>query len=177
MTSSKTHAVVTTACIAIAIASMLPIGSRDARAQNPGSAKMTLVAPLPLPVTDLDAASREPVQFSNAGSFTQAGAGSVDLVIVPAGKRLVIEHVSGWVNETSGVGLSSCNLMVGSETTAFLVCQPMGKNDLNNVYAANAQTKVYADAGQLVRFTALTLPGGASGALRGFASGYYVPAP
>ena len=138
---------------------------------------MTLVAPLPLPVTDVDAASREPVQFSNAGSFTQAGFGSLDLVIVPAGKRLVIEHVSGTVNDTSGVGLNFCGLMVDIETTDFLVCHPMGKNELNNHYAANAQTKLYADAGQVVRFAARTLPGGGSGTLRGFASGYYVPAP
>ena len=69
-----------------------------------------------------------------------------------------------------------CNLVVGGETTDFLVCHLMRTNDLNNVYVANAQTKLSANAGQLVRFTAATRPGGATGTLHGFASGYYVPA-
>ena len=175
MTRIKSQIVVAAACVALAIGSLLVIGSNDARAQNPnaGTVPVTVVSPLPLPVT---LGPREAVQFSTTGSFTEVGAGTIDLVTVPAGKRLVIEHVSARVNDTSGVGLSSCALTLDT-VTDFLVCHPMGKDALNNVYAANAQTKFYANAGQTVRFSARPLPGGGTGVLSAFASGYYEPVP
>ena len=158
----------------------------------PGSAPVNIVSPLPLPVTgsievttidplptrDADVAAREPVQFRTSTTlFT--GQGKVVLVTVPAGKRLVIEHVSGSVNDNSGTGITSCTLQ--SEEAGFpldwLPCESMFINALNHIYAVNRQTKFYASPGAVVSFTASTFSDLGKGSLSAFASGYYEPVP
>ena len=204
MTRLRHHLVVVVGFVLIAV-SALVIGSRDAIAQNPnaGSAPVTIVNPLPLPVTgtvtvnnaptsttidnpatnpvlvrSVDGELREPVQFRGVTTSFTGSSGATTFVTVPADKMLVIEHVSASINLPTADGIFGCNLSINelAGDTDFQVCHPMGSNPLNHLYAANAQTKFYVGPGKTVRFVVSAISG-QGGFVSAFASGYYVPAP
>lgn len=204
MTRLRHHLVVVVGFVLIAV-STLVIGSRDAIAQNPnaGSAPVTIVNPLPLPVTgtvtvnnaptsttidnpatnpvlvrSVDGELREPVQFRGVTTSFTGSTGATTFVTVPADKMLVIEHVSASINLPTADGLFGCALSINEVAgdADFQVCHPMGSNSLNHLHAANAQTKFYVGPGQTVRFVVSAIAG-QGGFVSAFASGYYVPAP
>ena len=121
--------------------------------------------------------AREPVQFRTPFSIFSNGFGKVTLVTVPAGKRLVIEHVSGSVNDNSGSGLTACSLQLDETPTPvdWLPCESQSSNALNHFYTVNRQTKFYAGPGAVVLFTASTFSDLGRGSLAAFVSGYYEP--
>jgi hypothetical protein len=204
MTLLANRAVVAAAFVVVAV-SALVIGSRDVGAQNavPGSAPVNIVGPLPLPVTgtvtvtnaptsttvnnpatnpvlvrDVDVEQREPVQFRGVTTSFTGSSGSTSFVTVPAGKMLVIEHVSASINLPTADGLFGCALAIDelAGDTDFQVCHAMGRNALNFLHAANASTKFYVGPGKTVRFVVSAISG-SGGFVSAFASGYYIPAP
>ena len=72
-----------------------PGGAQNRGNPNPGP-DVTIVGPLPLPVTGPQDPALQPFAHQFNLSFPQPGGGSIaeESIIVPAGKRLVIETVS-----------------------------------------------------------------------------------
>lgn len=178
MTPFKNHVVVAAGFVALAALAVV-LGSREVNAQNPGqgSAPVTIVSPLPLPVQDVDAEQREPVQFRGTPTVFTGRFGASTLVTVPAGKILVIEHVSASINLVTADGVFNCGLSIFETQgdTDFQVCHAMGHDAFNHLHAANASTKFYAGPGQTVRFSVFAIASG-GGSVAAFASGYYIPA-
>lgn len=133
----------------------------------------------PVPVRDVDEAAKEPFQHGTVTAAFSSSSSAVDVVTVPAGKRLVIEHFSAWINATGPDGLSSISLGIGnSGQFDHASCQQTGQttNGLNHFFACSGPTRFYADAGETVRFFVNTT-NSAGGFHRAFVSGYYVPVP
>ena len=204
MAQLKRHLILAGVFVTLAVASLI-LTSRGAVASVPPvTAPVSIVSPLPLPVTgtvtvsgvptsttidnsasnpvpvrDVDAVTHEPFQARTPFSQFTSGVGTVTLVTVPADKTLVIEHVSAAINDTSGSGLVSCDLETATLNgpVDWVVCEPMGKNALNAFYAANAQTKFVAGPGSVVRFGVSTVSFSGTGFVAASVSGYYIPAP
>lgn len=195
MTSSRNRLGTAAAFIVVGVFSMT-FDSTNAEAQpdsRSGSAPVTIVNPLPLPVTgsftvkdnsssnplfvrDVDAEQRVPVQLRGVLTPFEGGYGATILAVVPAGKLLVIEHVSISINARNAASVIECGLGTATPTAFdYMLCQPMGSDALNNFYAANSQTKFYVQPGNTLVATVATLSGG--GSIGAFASGYYVPIP
>jgi hypothetical protein len=101
------------------------------------------------------------------------------VVTVPAGKRLVIEHLSAWVNATGPDGIASVSIgieNVGQFNQA--PCQQTGQtaNGLNHFFACATPTKYYVGPGQTLQFH-VAVSNGDGGFHRATLSGYYVPVP
>jgi hypothetical protein len=93
----------------------------------------------PLPVRDVDNPARQPVQFK---------LGATDSYTVPNGKRLVIEYVSAEIFSFSSCTLTVARLKTtagGVEQEHQFYLQLVGTNVTNRYYAANQQTRLYAD--------------------------------
>lgn len=154
----------------------------DVRVVNPPSqpVPVSLGAPIvvtttaPLPVTVAGTPAPQPFQFTYHSANPQTNQGFT----VPAGKRLVIEHVSCTGSDTSDSLLAvQISTRVGVETTPhlcpFTVRADMGRR----VYAGSLSTRLYADGGTQVSFEILGF--GASASKLAFAgvSGHLVDAP
>jgi hypothetical protein len=162
--------------------------SSPADARGPGSAPITIVGPLPLPVRglianddsnpipvrDVDQAAREPFQADLFETY-EGFSGATVVVKVPVGKRLVIEHVSAAVTLQTG-GLTTAGLSAGD----FFVTVPCATMSLDfngrPHYACAVQTKLFVESDKTVHFSVHT-SADSGGFFRGFVSGYYVPAP
>lgn len=153
-----------------------------------GSAPVTVVNPLPLPVTgtvnvtgNVSVAAQEPFQTGTVPTFFNNGGGNKELIVVPAGKRLVIEGVSANVNVSATGGLSAVAISTGPgfDRVNELTCVPVGAtaNDLNHWFQCSTQVKFHAGPGSTVTFSVSTATGSSTGFYRAFASGYFVPAP
>jgi hypothetical protein len=130
----------------------------------------------PLPVEDV----REPFQADNH-NFSQADA-ALSFPTVPAGKRLVVEHVSVEVGITAaGVAVSVCALnRTDGGPADFFAVQPTASNALNHIFVGSVQTKYYVDSGKSpqVSCSVLAVAGGSSaGGITAFISGHLTPAP
>ena len=153
----------------------------------------------PLPVTVTNATTNQSVTVTNgntnpipvslssaeqpfqAGSFTgdfAVNLGERNLVTVPAGKMLVIEHVSGLMNSFGPNGLLSVGLRSGSVTGVgdAIDCHQTGADTSNHLFACSATTKFYATAGETVIFDVFTVDA-VGGSYSVFISGHYVPVP
>lgn len=97
----------------------------------------------PLQVFDVDNPAFQPFQI-----HFPLGTDSPQLT-VPAGKRLVIEHVTGNAFSSGDVFWMAVLTTAGGEFASHLF--PMTKVGVapsgNNVYVASAQTRIYADPG------------------------------
>jgi hypothetical protein len=202
MDSNRKRLVAATAFVIMAGAALI-VGTNTVGAQNPypGSAPVNLVAPLPLPVTGTVAVTGAPtsvtvnntvsepvpvtsvdqverVQFRAVPTGWTGDFPQVNLVTVPAGKLLVIEHMSMSVNENDNVPVVSCGLSTSASPAAvqWVPCQPTASNALNHHYIANSQTRMYATAGTTVRAFVDLLSNG-SGFVSASIAGYYVPVP
>lgn len=151
----------------------------SSRADAQSGPTIHLASPLPLPVTGTVALSshREPFQTGMVATGFSGGSGSAELVTVPEGKRLVLEHVSAWINTASPDGLSAVTFAVAGVLDTPL-CQQTGKtpNGLNHFFSCSGSTRLYAEAGQTVTlFVGTATPD--TGFFRGMISGYLEPAP
>ena len=72
--------------------------------------------------------------------------------------------------------MSGFSISTGTIVDRFPL-ESMGSNALNHFYAANANTKLFADAGQVVTAQVSTMSFSGAGALAVAMSGYFVPAP
>jgi hypothetical protein len=183
------HVVLAAALLAtVPIAGILTTSSR-ADALNPpsGSAPVTLVGPLPLPirgiianddgspipVRDVDQAVREPVQVDSELEIFDDSHGVATVVKVPSGKRLVVEHVSAFVQTQSGA-VTAAGLSAGNFVDS-VPCSTMSP-DLNGRphFACSVLTKYFVEPDRTLLFFVST-SAASGGALRVFVSGYYVP--
>ena len=94
--------------------------------------------------------------FSESVAFSisaNTSTGGLELLIVPAGKRLVIEHASGQCIVPPGQFISKFEISIYSPTLpkrseAFIVPVLSGSDPaLGNIYTASSQIKFYVDAG------------------------------
>jgi hypothetical protein len=191
--------------VALMLVSSVYAGAQSGNANTnaQGSAPVTIVSPLPLPVTGTVAVTgvplsitvnnsaanavpvrlvddREPAQFRSVNNGIKNGIGLVTLVTVPAGKQLVVEHVSLGANIERDGGAATCALDTADfdGPLAYLVCNSTGasSNGFNHYVAANATTEFRAAPGAVVRLFIQTANGG-EGFVSGSISGYYEPAP
>jgi hypothetical protein len=158
----------------------------DAWAQNPhpGSAPVNIVNPLPLPVTgdvnvtgSVRLAQHEPFQAATISMGVLNGVASANVVVVPAGKRLVIEGASALVVASTADGVMTAAIAIaGTNLYNRLICHRTGAtpNNLNYFFSCDTNVKLYAEAGQTVVLVAQTAVSANSGSLTGFASGYFV---
>jgi hypothetical protein len=174
----------------------------DANAQtpHPGSAPVSIVNPVPLPVTgnvnivnpsplpvtgnvsvsgNVTVAAQETFQTGTVSTSISNGAATKELIVVPAGKRLVLEGVTANVNVSSVGGLSTVNVAIAGDRVNEMVCRPHGEtaNGLNHWFACSTMVKLYAESGQTVSFGVFTADSSSTGFYRVFASGYFVPVP
>lgn len=130
----------------------------------------------PVPTRDVDRVAREVFQTSIVPTAFSGSVGTSNVVTVPAGKRLVVEYASAWVNASAAGGLLGANLSIGFSNVNGLPCLPQGQNALNYVYVCAGPTRQYVNAGETLRFGVETFAS-AGGFFRVFVSGYYEPAP
>lgn len=154
----------------------------DVRVVNPPSqpvpvrlgGPVVVTTTAPLPVTVAGAAAPQPFQFTyhSANPLTNQG------FTVPAGKRLVIEHLSCDGSDTSDSLLAvQVRTRVGIETTPHLCPFTVRAHMGRMVYAGALPVRLYADGGTQVSFEILGF--GTSPSRLAFAgiSGYLVDQP
>ena len=122
--------------------------------------------------------AEEPFQVATAVVSFSGAFGSTDLVTVPAGKMLVIEHVSAIVDANGANGLADVQIAIKKSNPDQVVCYQTGAraDGLTHAFACSTPTKYYVGAGQTLSFAVATYDS-SGGAYRAFISGYYVPAP
>jgi hypothetical protein len=133
----------------------------------------------PVPVRDVGRAAKEPFQQATISTAFNGSSSSAEVVTVPAGKRLVIEHFSAWINASGPNGLASISIGVqGSGQFDQASCQQTGQtaNGLNHFFACSGPTRFYAEAGQTVHFF-VALSDSDGGFHRALLSGHFVPVP
>jgi hypothetical protein len=115
-----------------------------------------LVGNTPLPVFDVDNPASQPFQAS--AQFTMSGIGPVfsvtsDITVVPAGKMLVIEHVTfiGATGSPGKIGASISNSIAGPGRTHWLVLTEQGALFGTPAFMANQPMRLYAGPGTTVR--------------------------
>ena len=130
---------------------------------NPASA--------PVPVQDV----RTPFQANNLAATPDS---PLPFPAVPAGQRLVIEHVSVELNiNNSGVGVSTCVLnRTDGGPPDFFTAQPTASNAINHFFVGSVQTKFFVDAGKSPQVSC-TLLGSSTGGISAFISGYFTALP
>lgn len=204
MTTPRTLSIGLAVVAATAIVGILSTSApADAQNPKPGSAPVNIVASVPLnvsgsvalvpggavevsnapdnpvPVYDVTKVAKEPFQHSTVTTAFSSSSSNADIVTVPDGKRLVIEHFSAWINATGPDGLSS--ITIGFPSGGAFdqpLCLPIGKtaNGLNHFFQCSSTTKFYAEAGQTLRFF-VSVANSDGGFHRAFVSGYYEPVP
>jgi hypothetical protein len=133
--------------------------------------------PLVVQTTD----SKELVQGNGFCSFT-TGFCTVNFVTVPAGKRLVITHLSGTVFETPDQDLSIAQIVQGFQGTTgfsypieYLHPTLSGSPNGGKLLSYSDQTEVIYGPGQIVQLQVYTDYSGAGGYAQVFYSGYLEP--
>ena len=133
----------------------------------------------PVPVQDVTAA-RQPV-FGGGGCFFSNGSCAVDLYTVPAGYRLVVEHVSVNVqmsadqyvsNAAIGAGAVAPNTVFLGEPFDYFVLQQLTGT---TIYQSNFQTLIFLSANQIFRLQLGKNATGSGGAANARFSGYLIP--
>ena len=122
-----------------------------------GSAPVTIVSPLPLPVSDVNRPAMTPVQYN----FVPAG---FDPYVVPADKRLVIEYVSGscTVEGSGRISAAYLTTSVATQKTphSFYPVLTASTADNSNILVLSHPTRLYADPATEV-FATVSIIGGA----------------
>lgn len=132
----------------------------------------------PIPVTI--SPSQESFQFGSVPASFSGSSVSLAVATVPAGKELVVEHVSVLLNLGGPNGLSSVsiNKNVGFFEADGIVCAQQGSttNGLNHFYSCSSQTLFHVAAGQTLNFSIQAVDS-SGGSYQVFVSGHYVSAP
>jgi hypothetical protein len=121
--------------------------------------------------------AEEPFQVATAVISFSGNLGTADLVTVPVGKMLVIEHVSAIVDVTGVNGLADVQIAVMKSNPDQIACSQTGArfDGHTHAFACSVSTKYYVGPGQTVSFTVVTYDS-YGGAFRAFISGHYVSA-
>ena len=103
-----------------------------------------------MPVKDQDNPARQPFQWQNSGTIA-AGSDRVDFTIqVPAGKRLVIEQLSGAASVNNSVGTVPRFLIAsfsGGIASGYAPGAYVGNDGMSPRVYASQQLRMYADPG------------------------------
>ena len=141
----------------------------------------------PLPVRDADNPARQPFQAHGSNTFVDGGRviSAVTITTVPAGKRLIIEHVSVF-----GVMLAGQKMIETAITTRLqnsnsgqplphdLTINAQGSNGFRDYFVASQDMRWYADAGtDVVGFAERDNTAGGGGDVQFAISGYFVDVP
>ena len=144
-----------------------------------GGPSVTLEGPLPLPVTTT---ATRPIQVTQFGQTTAPGINLV-LYVVPAGKRLIVEHFSSEATVTSGTIVSRYILGVAKDpqnpgTASFShFISAFSPACSTCAIVASQPIRMYVEAGQaLVSNVAFTGVIGPTASVFVSASGYLVDA-
>jgi uncharacterized membrane protein len=170
------------------------ITSREAAAQNQnqgqGSAPVTIIGPLPLPVTGSTSVTG-PVTMVAQGDLLpyqenklfQWGVGlcpvqlcDVKFTAVPAGKRLVIESMSGGLISNVGVSIQSVALHGGS-ALAFAPTTLQSTTATRSSYSFNSHVLAYFEAGEVPQLLVTTEAGNNTYTNQVSISGHFVDVP
>lgn len=144
-----------------------------------GTSSVTVANPAANPV--LIRQVTEPFQARVLGNVGNGTSSSGDIVTVPSGKLLVIEHIATNVN-VSGSGVPPTDIPTAfvNDNTAFIAdiipCVRQASNALNNFFVCAQQTRMYIPAGHTFQVS-VSIIGNSSITFTAFVSGYYVPAP
>jgi len=147
---------------------------------TPGSSVSVInTAQNPVPVREI----REPFQARTPN--TSPISSGLTFPAVPAGKRLVIEHLSVSVNSNALDAVPDCALTSSDQSLFFdffgvqQVASKVINNAANNFFVASVQTKFYVETGQTPKIVCsfLSPPGPLGGSFAGFISGYFTPLP
>ena len=144
-----------------------------------GAVTIGNVPEMPVPVRDVDRVAKEPFQQATISTAFSGSSSSATIITVPAGKRLLIEHFSAWINASGPNGLASISIGIqGTGQFDQASCQQTGQtgNGLNHFFACSGPTKFYAEAGQTLQFF-VALSDSDGGFHRAFVSGHFVPVP
>ena len=136
----------------------------------------------PVPVLNVNDASQP---FQAIGSITQnSGTNASTIVIanVPAGKRLVIEHISATGEVPSGqrvthFGILTLTLPVGGLNHDLLVNEQPAAADGDAVFRASQQVRLYAEPGSQVQTTFIRNISTGQASFHMVISGYLVNVP
>jgi len=139
----------------------------------------------PLPVFDVDNPASQPfqesAQFTMAGGVSPIFSTTSNITVVPAGKMLVIEHVtfSGGTGPPGGKMFASISTsIVGPEKTHWLVLTEQGVVFDNSVFMASQPMRLYAGPGTTVQGHAFRSPDSLDESLGEFSiSGHFVDLP
>lgn len=142
----------------------------------------------PVSLRDVDNAARQPFQFNASGNFTDgfAGTGPVPITQVPAGKRLIIEHVSVFGSTPLGqklilasIGVTQQNANSGQPVLHYLVINSAGSDAFAARYSCSQMVRLYADPGTIVSLSAQrdATAGTLFGAVAYAISGYFINVP
>ena len=130
------------------------------------------IAGQPITVKNLDEKGRNPYQQSGATGCNGSGLCDFAFPAVPAGKRLVIEHVSANVNPNPGVGVNGTFLEGAGGFTVFSL--PGTSMATPELIAVNQTVLAYFDAGQTPFYRVAWSTSSNPGAFQVTISGYLV---
>lgn len=165
--------------LAAAILAIFTLSSTNMGRAVVDAAKEVLVinpSSQPLPVRDVDNPARQPFQKEilvnlDPGSDT----GEDDVVTVPPGKRLVVEHASatGFVPVGQKLRVFVLSRFNSQLTSVALVATPQGTIDNGrDVFVASDQVRLYAGSGDFVRAVARRNDSAANGFVFFSVAGY-----
>ena len=122
-------------------------------------------------VVRVDTAPVEPVRASAGTSYCYGWGGCFELYTVPAGRRLVIENISGWATLDPSLG-PQLFLYAGMQVLAYPLLTKQGDeySSTSQQYNVHYEGRLYAEAGETV---VLKVAGGNGGYM--MLSGYLVP--
>jgi hypothetical protein len=132
----------------------------------------------PVPTDDLSDAKRE--LFQTAKYFIQqpnTNLNVVDVVSVPVGKRLVIEHICMEGKVPPNQVVSGFEILCNGFWHDLLVNKQPPAGNGNAVFRASQLVRLYADSGTLVRATFVRSSALETGAFNVVVSGYLVDMP
>ena len=159
------------------IALMSLFASTAAYAGNPAATPVivtnTTAQPVPVVgiIKDSDAAARKPFQSHKYFSVPAGSSGSVLLATVPANQRIVLEEVSGYCSNVSGIAnVQSYTNQNGTQAIQFL------PEDFVTKKSAATSVRLYANPGETL-FASVNNTGGLAGGCSLSVAGYYVDLP
>jgi hypothetical protein len=134
-------------------------------------------------VSDADNPAKQPFQASGSGEFIGSIC-DVTITTVPAGKRLIIEHVSVLGQMTTGQKMITAyivpRLQGFNDQKHYLTISGQGTDDINGIdyYVASEQVRLYADPGpEVFGFAIRNTNSGISSFVHFVISGYLVDVP
>ena len=162
----------------IFVLAMTLINSGSAGAFQTNDVRVINTKSEPLPTDDLSDAKRELLQA--AKYFIQqpnTNVNVVDVVTVPVGKRLVIEHISMEGKVPQGQVVSTFEILCNGFWHDLLVNEQPHSGNGDVAFRASQLVRLYADAGTLVRATFVRSSALEKGAFNVVISGYLVDMP